>query len=172
MTRQLTVMIGIPASGKSSWLNRITQEREEDGWTTAVISRDAVRFSMLKDGQDYFANEKAVFNEFVRQINEAMELGIDFVYVDATHINEASRKKLLTKLKPDPVTSLSFVEIQCPVEVALARNAKREGLARVPDSAIINMEKSRTDPFYDNHPDDKYGFCHIFYTKLTYKGEW
>lgn len=144
---------------------------EQDGLTAVSISRDAVRFSMLKNGQDYFANEKAVFNEFVHQINEAMELGIDEVFVDATHINEASRKKVLNRLLPDPHTNLQFIEIECPLEVALARNAKREGLARVPDSAIMNMERLRTDPMKDAHPDNKYGFKDIYYTKITYKGE-
>lgn len=143
-----------------------------EGQTSVIISRDAIRFSMLKDGQDYFANENAVFKEFIRQINEAMELGIDEVFVDATHVSEASRKKVLNKLLPDPRTNLRFIEIECPVDVALDRNAKREGLARVPNSAIINMEKSRTDPKKDIHPDNKYGFKDIYYTKITYEGEW
>lgn len=171
MTRELTMVIGISGSGKSTYLNNIVQQQEEDGWTTVIISRDAIRFSMLKDGQDYFANEKAVFNEFIRQINEAMALGIDWVYVDATHLNEASRKKVLSRLKPDPSTMLNFTEIQCPVEVALERNATRKGLTRVPDNVILNMEKNKTDPMNDTHPNNKYGFGDIFYTKIIYEGE-
>ena len=167
MTKELTITVGIPASGKSTYLASLAKEREEDGWTTVIISRDAIRFSMIQPGEDYFKRENAVFAEFVRQINEAMELGIDWVYVDATHINEASRRKLLKKLRPDPHTSLAFLEFNCPVEVALERNTKkREGLAKVPDEAIINMEHNKTSPENDSYPEDNYGFSHIFYHKI------
>lgn len=164
-THLVTMLVGIPGSGKSTWAQEIIEcELEPYGITSAIISRDDVRFSMLKDGEDYFKHEKEVFEEFIRQINESIALGINYVFIDATHINEASRKKVLKRLIVDPKTRLDFVEIRCDVNTALERNRQREGLRQVPDSAIISMEKRRTSPIDDHHPDDRYGFSNIGYT--------
>lgn len=168
MTKELKVLVGIPGSGKSYWANKETKHLEEDGYTTAIISRDAVRFSMVKEEEDYFSREKEVFAEFIRQINEAMELGIDYVFVDATHISPASRRKLLTRLRHDKNTRLSFQVFETPVEVCIARNAKREGRARVPDSAIHNMLEGFEKP--SRHEFEKanyFGFKSVRINYLT-----
>ena len=52
----LYLMSGIPASGKSTYAHKLAEK------TGAVyISRDEIRFSLLKDEEDYFTHEK--FNE-------------------------------------------------------------------------------------------------------------
>lgn len=162
MTREVKLMVGIPASGKSTFIQQEVNRIESEGRTTCVVSRDYVRQSLLQPGESYFARETEVFNEFVRQVNEAMEIGFDVVFVDATHVTPASRKKILSKLLPDPRTSLTFVELECPVYIALARNEKREGFAKIPASAIINMAERKTNPAFDNYPDDNYGFKDIY----------
>lgn len=139
MTREVKLLVGIPGSGKSYWAKKEAQALEADGFHTAIISRDAIRFSMLKPGEDYFAHENEVFDEFIRQINEALEIGIDYVFVDATHISPPSRNKTLSRLRPDPRTNLCFEEFHTPVSICIRRNAGREGLAKVPNSAIKNM---------------------------------
>ena len=162
MTKKLIVMVGIAGSGKSTWIEKEVKFLEQENKTTAVISRDAVRKSLLKDTDSYFSHEKEVFDEFVRQINEAMEVGIDVVFADATHINAASRTKLLKRLRPDPNTWLTFKVLDVPVEVAIEQNDKREGFAHVPESAIQRMAKSFTipDPAVEM-PDDCYGFKNV-----------
>lgn len=172
MTKEVKVLVGIPGSGKSYWASNEAKSLEEDGYTTVIISRDAVRFSMVKEGEDYFSREKEVFTEFIRQINEAMELGIDYVFVDATHISPASRRKLLTRLKPDKNTRLSFQEFKTPLEVCIARNAKREGRARVPDSVIHNMSNHFVNVTTDDIPDGCWGFkCIISEWHVYAEGE-
>lgn len=104
MTTELKVMVGVPGSGKSTWIEQEVAQLEDDHRTTCVVSRDFVRKSLLNDRDGYFDKETEVFNEFVRQINEAMELGIDVVFADATHISPASRAKLLGRLAADPHT--------------------------------------------------------------------
>lgn len=79
MTTELKVMVGVPGSGKSTWIEQEVTRLEDDHRTTCVVSRDFVRKSLLNDRDGYFDKETEVFNEFVRQINEAMELGIDVV---------------------------------------------------------------------------------------------
>ena len=161
MTTELKVMIGIPGSGKSTWVKQEVARIEEEHRTTCVVSRDYVRQSNLTDRDSYFDKEVEVFNEFVRQVNEAMELDIDVVFVDATHISPTSRTKLLDRLLPDPHTKLTFEVINTPLNVALERNAKRDGFARVPDSAIKKMKKGFSIPTEKEFPKTKWGFSSI-----------
>ena len=155
MTTELKVMVG---SGKSTFIKQEVARIEEEHRTTCVISRDFVRQSLLTDRDNYFDKETEVFNEFVRQINEAMELGIDVVFADATHISPNSRAKLLGRLIADPHTKLTFEVIDVPTEVALKRNAQRTGFARVPDSAI---KKGFSIPTEKEFPKTKWGFSNI-----------
>lgn len=169
MTQELRVMVGIPASGKSTWAEAEARRLEEEHKTVAIISRDAVRFSMLKDGEDYFAHEDEVFEEFIRQVNECMELGIDVVFVDATHISPGSRFKLLSRLVPDPNTHLVFDVMNTPVAECLNRNMNRKGKARVPNSAIRNMVRGFRAPTISEFPDTM-GFKDITIHTYTKKG--
>ena len=94
MTKEVKIMVGIPGSGKSTFAKQEAQFLEMDGFHVAIISRNEVRKSFVGDGE-YFSRENEVFEEFIRQINECLELGIDYVFVDATHISQQSRAKLL-----------------------------------------------------------------------------
>ena len=93
--RKLFIMCGIPGSGKSTFLNRITKP------TSLVISRDKIRFGLLKDTDEYFSKEKEVYNEFIKQINAAIADNKDF-YVDQTSLNAAARNKLFNQLIKKP----------------------------------------------------------------------
>lgn len=161
MTTELKVMVGVPGSGKSTWVKQEVARIEEEHRTTCVVSRDFVRQSILTDRDGYFDKEVEVFNEFIRQINEAMELGIDVVFVDATHISPASRAKLLGRLIVDPHTKLTFEVIDVPIETALERNAQRTGIARIPDSAIKKMKKGFSIPTEKEFPKTNWGFSNI-----------
>lgn len=168
MTRELRIVVGIPASGKSTFIWQEVERLEFEGNTVGVISRDTIRFSMLEEGEDYFAREDEVFDEFVRQINEAMEVGIDVVFADATHVSSASRFKLLSRLLPDPNTSLVFEVMDTPVAECLNRNIKREGRERVPNMAIRNMAKGFRKPTMSEFPDT-FGFKDITINTYTYR---
>lgn len=158
MTKQLRVMVGVPGSGKSTWLKKRVECLEADGFHVAVISRDEIRKSFIGENEDYFSHEIEVFDEFIRQINEAMEIGFDYVFVDATHISRGSRAKLLGRLRPDPSTDLVFEVIECGLATCLARNAKRTGFARVPDSAIHKMYRGYKSPTLQEFANTQYGF--------------
>ena len=85
------MLVGAPASGKSTWLRTHLGEGE------TYVSRDEVRFSIIGDGEEYFSHEAEVFKKFVEQIEEKLNEGFR-VYADATHINWASRRKLIESL--------------------------------------------------------------------------
>ena len=145
----LYLMVGAQGSGKSTYAREF---REEHTPSPIIVSRDAIRFSMVKDGSPYFSKEKAVFKEFIREINEGLDKGD--VIADATHINEVSRMKLINKV------DLSKCKVSCIVvntdeTTAIKRNHLREGRARVPDSVISENYARFTHPKTDKFHYDK-----------------
>ena len=140
----LYLMVGAPASGKSSYANNFA---ESNGKPIKVVSRDTIRFSLLDDGAPYFSKEKAVFNKFIKEINEGLDNGD--VIADATHINEVSRMKVIKRI------DLSKCKVSCIVLLtdeltAINRNHLREGRARVPDQVIRDSYARFTHPKTDN----------------------
>lgn len=125
------LMIGAPGCGKSYYI----EQHRNPG--TLVISRDKIRFSMLKDEDEYFSKEKEVYDEFIRQINAAIERGETF-YVDQTSLNRAARNKLFSRLKhrPDKITA---IYLKTSLDKILKQNAQRTGRALVPEDAVLNM---------------------------------
>lgn len=121
------LLCGIPGSGKSTF----AKEHPEYRW----VSRDKIRFSILSDTDDYFAKEKQVFSAFVREINNCIDNG-ESVFIDATHINRASRKKIMRKLHPCKINAIWFAT---DLKTCLERNEKRKGRAYVPPNQIISM---------------------------------
>ena len=141
MKSNLFIMCGAPGSGKSYYI------KHEAPDYAVVVSRDAIRFSMISDEDEYFSKEKAVFKEYVRQIQENLDNG-KTVFADATHLNGISRYKLINNLNLEN-TRVYPIYFKIPLDVCLQRNSKRTGRAKVPDSALINMYHSMTDPIND-----------------------
>ena len=161
--KNLVLLAGIPGSGKSTWL------RTHLGDGDAYVSRDEVRFSIISDDEDYFAHETEVFDKFVAEIEENLNKGLR-VFADATHINWASRRKLLERIHDKDNIDIDVYVFKTPLETCLERNEQRTGRAVVPRSVIRRMGGQMThplsDPFkyhmmkniYPDHEEDiKYG---------------
>lgn len=127
------MMCGIPGSGKSTFV-----EKRLSDYKVCRISRDEIRFSLLKDGEDYFLKEKQVFNKFIKAINSALARGEKNIVVDATHLTNTSRKAVLRQFKYVP-KEIHAIYLDCPLDVAIERNSYRVGRAFVPVAAIKNM---------------------------------
>lgn len=148
--KRLFLCCGIPGSGKSTWVrNRIA---ENGGYH---ISRDAIRFATLKEGEHYFAKENMVYTTFIKKIQEALddEYGHTDVYADATHLNEKSRNALLDQLDLTNVEEIILLYFRINVELALTRNSQRIGRENVPEEVVRSMEKTLRLPI---DSDDNY----------------
>ena len=141
-SKKVWLLSGLPGSGKSTWVKK---QLEIKGGFWA--SRDAVRFSMVAEDEPYFERETEVFNEWIRQICEALSNPlIEDIYIDATHLNDRSREKTLRRLPKENICKITNVVFAIPIETCLERNRQRTGRAVVPDEVIRNMAKSFKAP--------------------------
>lgn len=145
-------MCGIAGAGKSTWLEKnFVPDRDY------IISRDAIRFSLLKDGDEYFAKEDEVFDTFVRYIQESIDNPDipENIYCDATHITEGSRNKLLNALDLTNIKKITAIVVKPSLEETLRRNEQRSGRAYVPRSVIRRMYYQFDNPEEDTkYPKD------------------
>lgn len=143
----IKLLVGCPVSGKTSYAHKVEEACEVLGnLTYKHISRDAIRFSLVKENEDYFSKEKEVFETFVSEVQKAIDDEINVIVIDATHISENSRKKILNCLKHTSNYELEAVVFDVPLKILKERNQLREGRARVPDSAIENMYYNFSEP--------------------------
>lgn len=150
MAKQLFVMIGAPGSGKSTWVKK--QLRND---IDAYVSRDEIRFSLLEEGESYFAKEKEVFDTFVQRIADYINDDNDLyrIFADASHLNYGSRMKLLNALKAKGVNlnniDINYIFMYTSLDTCLERNRLREGRALVPEKTIEEMYNSLSEPEHD-----------------------
>ena len=107
-------------------------------YPAAHISRDEIRFAKLKDGEDYFAHENEVFEEFCKKVQAALDGQPLVIFVDAPHLSETARHVALDKLNLENV-ELFAVNFNLPVDVCITQNDQRTGLAKVPRSVVRRM---------------------------------
>ena len=145
--KKLYLMIGPAGSGKTTWV----REHATPG-VSAHISRDRIRFSMVKEDEYYFSREDEVYMEFVRIIMKAITCEwVDEVYVDATHLTKKSREKLVREIDNVCIPfDLIAVIVKPELEKCIEQNAQRSGREFVPEAVIRNMYKSFQHPLNDN----------------------
>ena len=133
----LVLMMGVPGSGKTTYAKKMMKDCD------IYISRDEIRFELVKEDEPYFSKEDEVLQTFIKTIDDALLIAQRYVIADATHLNMGSRAKILKNLhnKPD---NIYVIYVAVSLQTALERNAQREGRALVPESSIKNMYKSIT----------------------------
>lgn len=62
-----------------------------------IVSRDAIRFSLVSEDEKYFSKEKEVYNTYIKEIKKSLNSN-EYTIADATHLNTQSRAKLFRSL--------------------------------------------------------------------------
>ena len=158
--KKLYLVCGTPGSGKSTWIAKQMKELPN----SVCVSRDEERFKILREkGGAYFAFEKDVFHIFIAKINVAIKnKEVERIFVDATHLTEKARKKVLNRLELEDVEIIP-VNFMVPVRLCVRRNEKRkdleDGLRYVPRKTVREMARTFV-PATDN---EKYIYSNIIY---------
>ena len=136
MKKHLYLMVGVPGSGKSTYVKNILKNGD------IYISRDEIRYSLLTEEDDYFAKENEVIKTFINNIDKSLvnEESCGDVYADATHLSPKSRAQVLNQLKNKDKVSVIYLDI--PLNIILERNAQRKGRALVPENVVRRMYNS------------------------------
>lgn len=145
--RNLFILRGVPASGKSTWL-------KEHGYEHYAISSDDLRLMFQcpvysVDGRLIISSsmDKQVWKFLFELLENKMKVG-ETVFVDATHCNNKSLKtyKTLAEKYRYRTYIVDFMQdINGNIidkQVFIERNHKRESLKQVPDSVIDRMYES------------------------------
>lgn len=160
--KNLFLMCGIPGAGKSTFLEKHVKKD-----TSVIVSRDKIRFSLVKPEEDYFSQEKKVLKIFWNEINEALADGKD-VFADQTSLTPKARKWFLEHITGYDYVNLIWIDED--LQTCLERNEKRRGTrAYVPKNVIYNMNRQFIKPTLDE------GFYKIYHynskeNKLTFEG--
>lgn len=149
MNKELWIGIGVPGAGKSTYFKNFKMF----DWVK-YVSRNEICFALIGDEDEYFSKETMVFDIYVQSIVKGLkDPKITVVIADATHLNPASRYKLLKAIKKRLDPSIHFDKVgfffHDTLDDCLERNEKRQGTrAYVPRDAIKRMFRQLSMPNY------------------------
>lgn len=138
MKKTIWMICGPSACGKTTYCKNKINER------SVYISRDEIRFSLLAEGEDYFAHEKEVVKEFYKRVADALASDVEEIYLDATFLTPKVRRKIINMAKGKAV--VIAVDMGETPEISIKRNASRTGRAFVPEAVIRDMYGRYTPP--------------------------
>ena len=132
--KTLYLMCGVPGSGKSYYAKKLAAKEN-----IKYVSRDEIRFSLLKDGEDYFAHEDEVVLRFEEAIRNNVETTGSCI-ADASHLTVYSRTKTINAVVAAiPNVKVVIIYMQTSLKTCIERNKMREGRACVPEKVIRKM---------------------------------
>lgn len=146
---ELILIIGLPGSGKSTWVkNKYDYARLFQGGVT-ILSSDQVRKELFGDENDQTHNEE-VFQYIKETTVNKLEKG-QKVIIDATNISRKSRKSITDYVEQQlsgfyEYGFIRFIVIATPYYKCLENNRKRS--RQVPEHVIERMYKQFEFPTY------------------------
>ena len=130
---KLIITVGLPGSGKSTYLARLGVN---------AISSDEIRRLIADDPRDQTMNAR-IFATIRYLVRQRIAAGRPETYVDATHLTPWERKPYV-KLAQRYGCELEALFFDVPVETCIARNQGRDRV--VPEEAIRTMARLLVPP--------------------------
>ena len=135
---EFIMLVGIPACGKST----LTNEYSEKGYK--ILSSDELRLQIANEhgwspyDKEILGKLNGMVFEYVRKnAYEALKAG-NSVVIDATNLGRKKRKNFVSFVRRVNCVKKCILFI-IPKDICIERNAKREGIANVPQNAMKNM---------------------------------
>jgi predicted kinase len=133
MRPRIILLVGLPGSGKSTYLERIG---------ATALSSDAVRGLLADDPTDQSIHGR-VFATLRYLLRHRLAIGRPLTYLDATHLTLRERRPYirLAELYDCTIEAIFF---DVPLEVCLERNLRRDRM--VPEEAVRKMAAKLAPP--------------------------
>jgi predicted kinase len=132
-TQRIIVLVGLPGSGKSTYLDRL-------GITP--ISSDAIRQLLADDATDQTIHGR-VFSAVRYLVRQRLAIGRPVTYVDATHLTPRERRPYI-KIAQQTGCRVEALFFDVPLEICLERNRTRARV--VPEEAMRKMAAKLVPP--------------------------
>lgn len=130
---KIVITVGLPGSGKSTYLKRRGLN---------AISSDEIRRLIADDPEDQTIHAR-VFATIRYLIRQRLVVGRTVTYVDATHLTRWERRPYI-RLARRHGCEIEALFFDTPVEVCIVRNTLRERV--VPSEAIWQMSRKLQPP--------------------------
>lgn len=137
MMPQLILLIGLPASGKSTLARQIISQ--DSG--CLLISTDAIRAELFGD-EAIQGPWLQVWSRVQQEFEEAVVGGFRVVY-DATNVRRKQRQEAIARARKTGFTHIIGCWLDVPLEICLQRNTQRQ--RQVPEEVIFKMYRQLTD---------------------------
>src|SRR5215471_3561976 len=131
--QRIMLMVGLPGSGKSTYLQRLG---------VTPLSSDAIRQVLADDATDQTIH-KRVFRTIRYLLRQRLAIGRAVTYVDATHLTPAERRPYVQMARQHGC-DIEAVFFDVPLEICIARNRRRERV--VPLQAMRKMAAKLVPP--------------------------
>jgi predicted kinase len=132
-TPRIVVLVGLPGSGKSTYL-------EKTG--APALSSDAIRALLVDDATDQTIHSR-VFATLRRLLRQRLELRRPVTYIDATNLTPRDRRAYL-KMGDLYNCAVEAIFFDVPLAVCLERNRGRDRV--VPADAVERMAAKLRPP--------------------------
>lgn len=130
---RIVVLVGLPGSGKSSYLERMG---------VSGLSSDAIRLLLADDETDQTIHER-VFQTMRYLLRQRLAIGREVTYIDATNLRREERRPYIG-IGKSYGCRMEAVFFDVPLETCQARNANRHRV--VPEEALIKMKAKLAPP--------------------------
>jgi predicted kinase len=134
------VLIGIPASGKSSFARSIVQSYSSP---VKVVCPDLIRVELYADrclSENQFQGDwQEIYNQIKVQFQQSYQAQKSVIY-DATNCKIQYRQEIISLCKNIGFNLVTGIWLNVPLWICLQRNERR--LHPVPESVILDMYRS------------------------------